>query len=119
MRALIISAALLGQVDAQAGCNPPNDSWTSSDKAGHVMIGALPAVIAGTQLKDPVAGFWWGAGVAVGFELFQAASGSGVCSWKDAVVGIVGAGFGAAGSHYFIRMQPQGGVMVGYSTRFR
>ena len=33
------------------------------------------------------------------------------------ILGIVGAGFGAAGSMYFIRLQPQG-VMVGYSTRF-
>jgi hypothetical protein len=88
----------------------PDDRWNGPDKPAHFMAGGIASVVIGTQTRSPMQGFLWGAGLSVAAEVLDSVGG-GVCSPKDALAGIIGAGFGAAGAYYFIRLKP-GGVQV-------
>jgi hypothetical protein len=105
----LLAALLLCPAIAFGACRgSPDDRWRGDDKIEHFGMGGIVSVVAGTQTRSPMTGFLWGAGVSVGWELAQAIMKDGVCSHKDALAGIIGAGFGAGGAYVFIRLKPGG-----------
>jgi|GEM_PF-1418593 len=91
------------------------DSWTSPDKAGHLVLGAVPAYFVTTYTENPWYGFAAGATAGVAKEVFDSRNGK--ASGKDLVVTLIGAAAGAYAGNWMVYKQNKT-VYIGYNTSF-
>jgi uncharacterized protein YfiM (DUF2279 family) len=116
-RVIAVAALALLSAAASLACTA-KDRWTGEDKVMHVTAGGVIAVAAGSQLRDPWAGFAAGVAAGAAKELYDRRHpGAHTCSLQDFVVTAVGAAFGAYGSKVAIETAGRG-VAVRYSTTF-
>lgn len=104
-------------LSAQAGPCTTHDAWTGPDKTKHFAVGA--AIGSGVTLftKKPEYGFWAGAFVGLGKEVYDRRSAVHTCSLQDFAVTAAGAAAGAYGTAWLIIPQRRG-VQFAYVARF-
>lgn len=81
-----------------------SDKWTGEDKGWHLMAGAAVSTVSTIKWESRTTGFAAGCGASVAFELLA----PGLKSYKDAVVGCLGAAFGAVIGGWHVEGQRNG-----------
>lgn len=103
---------------AQAKClGLGADSWRGEDKREHMLLGAGVAWVMALQERDAWRGMAWGTAAALAPEIISLTTKVGVCSAKDALVGIAGAAVGASLGGIYLRYNGDT-VHVSYSMRW-
>ena len=108
---MAVTLAVLGG-DASAACTS-SDSWTGSDKAAHLAVGAAIGSGGTLILKDANRAFLLALGIGAVKEAIDSQSSSRECSLQDFIAAALGAAAGAYGTAWIISP-----TFIGYAKRF-